>query len=750
MIEGALRRKGGALALLLLVVGACKGEIRDHQGTIEGARQPAEAIAARDAGTTAASRALATTSGQPRALAEKRVLFGDLHVHTTNSIDAFFMSLPVVAGEGAHPAADACDFARYCSQLDFYALTDHAESLIPEIWEQEKESVRQCNAVSALGGGEPDLVVFPGFEWTQVGRTVDDHYGHRCVFFKQDDEAKLPARAIDAVPEKGPGLFAGLELVRLLRIFDPRGFFQYNDFLALLQRSGARERCPKGVDVHQLPADCQESAQTPAELHEKLDQWGFEAMSIAHGTSWGLYTPPTVTMDKQLTPAQYDPDLAPVIEIFSGHGNSEEYRWWREHAVDENGKKVCPAPTPDYLPCCWQAGEIQRQRCGDVPAEECDALVETAKQLAMDAGVLHHQLFPDSRAEDWLDCGQCRDCFKPALGLRPRESVQYSMAISNFDAKADDGRPLRFRYGFIGSSDNHSARPGTGYKQFARKGFTEGVGARSEFWDEQMRKRRLASVPDVNRAQPASLERAGFLGADVERVSSFLYPGGLVAVHAAGRDRDAIWDAIERREVYSTSGPRILLWFDVLNGPSGPAPMGSEIALAGAPRFEVRAVGAAVEKEGCPETSVRGLPADRLARLCRDECHNPGDERTAIAAIEIVRIRPQAFPGEPVDRLIEDPWLRFECPPDPAGCSVQFEDLQYPGLGRDTLYYARALQVPTPAINGANLRTQLDAQGRATSTQPCFADYRVDAKDECLAPVQERAWSSPIFVNVPR
>jgi hypothetical protein len=157
-----------------------------------------------------------------------------------------------------------------------------------------------------------------------------------------------------------------------------------------------------------------------------------------------------------------------------------------------------------------------------------------------------------------------------------------------------------------------------------------------------------------------------------------------------------------------------------------------------------------VEREGCPETSVRGLPADRLARLCRDECHNPGDERTPIAAIEIVRIRPQAFPGEPVDRLIEDPWLRFECPPDPAGCSVQFEDLQYPGLGRDTLYYARALQAPTPAINGANLRTQLDAQGRATSTKPCFGDYRVDAKDECLAPVQERAWSSPIFVNVPR
>ncbi len=154
-----------------LLFSGCKGQ-HEGPGTITGGRLPEAVVQARATKQREAATALAADAGT------KQILFGDLHVHTTFSADAFVGSLPMLQGEGAHPPADACDFARFCSGLDFWSINDHAEFVTPEHWRETKESSRQCNKLAG-DPKNPDTVAFLGWEWTQVGMTAADHYGHR-------------------------------------------------------------------------------------------------------------------------------------------------------------------------------------------------------------------------------------------------------------------------------------------------------------------------------------------------------------------------------------------------------------------------------------------------------------------------------------------------------------------------------------------------------------------------------------------
>jgi hypothetical protein len=729
------------VGLWLLALGVFSSPDRSA-GTIEASARPESRFGASQRASMEAAAALAPVGTPPA----KPILFGDLHVHSTFSIDAFAFALPIFGGEGAHPPADACDFARYCSSVDFFSLNDHAEGLTPARWQESIDSVRQCNALA--GDPEnPDLVAFMGWEWTQVGDRPESHYGHRNVIFRGLSDSELPTRPISALPDGITKRARALWLVRALEKLGPLGLGEYADFLWLTRQIAETPDCPRDIDTRELSANCRENAATPAELFAKLDRWGSDYLVIPHGLAWGIHAPPGSGLDTLLNDGNHDPARERLLETFSGHGNGEEYR---ETMPDAEAGDICPAPSEEHLPCCWQAGEIMRARCGDLPAAECERRVEEAKQLALEAAETPHRIFPDTTPEDWLDCDQCRDCFKPAMNLRPRQTAQYSLAVSRFaeDDDTTNAAPERFHWGFIASTDNHTARPATGYKQYARHEMTDARGLASPITDRLTRPFIAGRVRDPQRAQPGRAERRSFQGLfDVERQASFMYPGGLVAVHAETRDRHSIWAALGRREVYGTSGPRILLWFDLLNADGGPAPMGSEASLGDTPEFEVRAAGAFRQQAGCPVASSSALSPDRLERLCRGECYHPGDERQPIAAIEVIRVRPQTRPGEPIEPLIDDPWRRFDCPDDPAGCRIRFSDPDFVASGRSAVYYVRALQAATPAINAANLRSEFDAAGNAISVDPCHGGYRSDFDDDCLAPAQERAWSSPIFVE---
>jgi len=736
------------LVLLALVLAglylAGTGRFGEHEapGEVTARARPASEVAGSVAKIEAAADALGVRD-------PKQILFGDLHVHTTISFDAFMMNLPLVQGEGSHPPADACDFARFCSALDFWSINDHAGGITPRAWRETIDSIRQCNEVAG-DPDNPDTVAFLGWEWTQVGQTPAEHFGHKNVILRHTDEDRITPRPIaaksiyDLIQATTPGpIIRGALAVA-------SGDARIHDLAVYLSERDIPE-CDLSAALGELEPDCIVTAETPADLFATLDAWGQEAIVIPHGTTWGFYTPPGSDWAKQLQGDMHDPKRQTLFEIYSGHGDSEVYRDWRAVLESADGP-LCPAPSPAYLPTCWRAGEIVLERCldeGEEPAQ-CEARAKQARNYAAEARGQAHLTVPGYDPSEWLDAGQCRDCDEPAFNYRPMGAAQYVMALGGFEPGdvSDDGDPRRFRFGFMASSDNHYARPGTGYKEVHRRGFTE---------SNRSRARGTGAVVGIPEEEPTSLPRRsdaeasglrGFQLFEMERQASFFLTGGLVAAHSAGRDRESVWEALERREVYGTSGPRILLWFELLNPPGSRgqgAVMGSEVEMRDTPIFQARAVGSFEQKPGCPEYATASLTPERLEHVCKGECYNPGDRRRLITRIEVIRVWPQQFADEPIAPLIDDPWLSYECLPDPEGCVVTFSDPDYTRDGRDTLYYVRAVEEPRPAINAGGVRCELDAEGNCEKVNLCPGEAGL--ADDCLSSHEPRAWSSPIFVD---
>lgn len=686
----------------------------------------------------------ASTAASVGSVSPKQVLFGDFHVHTTFSFDAFMMNLPMAGGAGSRPPADACDFARYCSGLDFWSINDHAENLTTDLWKQTVESVRQCNA-AAGDPANPDLVTYLGWEWSHIGTTPDNHYGHKNVVLLETSDDAIPARPISSVPPSALGSIAGeLPLgarLGMLALNGRRGL----DMVRLLSNVASTPACAENVPVRDLPVDCIESATTPETLFAKLDDWGFPSLVIPHGTAWGIYSPAGSDWRKQLP--GHDPKRQTLVEVYSGHGNSEPLPPWREVEVAADGSLTCPPPGYGYLPSCWRAGELIEERCLEVgeSAETCSVRAADARQNYLDAGQAGWKTLPGFEVNDWLDAGQAPGMFQPAFNYRPRSSVQYMLAIRDF---SNPDQPKGFNFGFLGSSDTHTSSPGTGYKELARGEMSDGRGRGSG--ESGVGGGIFGSTNDAD--APVS-ESVPFVSSgesplqlfEIERASAYFVTGGLVAVHSEGRDRQSIWDALQRKEVYATSGRHTLLWFDLLTA-GGSLPMGSTTQRASLPRFRVRAAGSFEQKPGCPEFSRDALGPERLGAICQGECYNPGDQRRPISRIEVVRIRPQAYEGEPLNDLVEDPWRTFPCPADGSGCVIEFADNDFVPSRRDTVYYARAIEAPDLLIHGENpLGCRYDESGTCVAIDPCGALSPSD--DDCLSEAEPRAWSSPIYIN---
>ncbi len=645
-----------------------------------------------------------------------QILFGDLHTHTNYSLDAYVFSSSLVKGGGVMTPADACDFARYCSALDFWSINDHAESLTPRVWGDTVNAIRDCNAMAGPADN-PDMVSFLGWEWSNSNRDdVASHYGHKNVIFRTWEEGAAPTRPIasadDYVMGRAPAVLFGL-----LAWLDGLEFA--SDLGWYVDEVMSTPICADDVPSNELPDDCREVALTPTRLFRKLDEWGFDAIVIPHGLAWGTTNPLDADFQNQLD--EHEQRYQKLLETFSGHGNSELYEDFERLAVDENGMAYCPLATENFTPCCQQAGVIARQRCDEPTSTQCEKQVTAAVDAFVVKGApAGRKLLDDTSPDDWQGCGQLQNTFQPPSMYVDKLTTQYNLALG-FD---DNGTPKRAKFGLIGSSDGHQARPGGSYKETNRVLYTD---------TKEVGKRMIS---------------ASSLKADAES-GSFYYTGGLIAAHTDGRDRDSIWQALDNRNVYATSGDRMLVWFDLLNGPNGEVPMGSEVIMQDTPRFRIRALGAFEQQAGCPDYAVTALGQERIQSLCGGECYQPGDRRKTIVRIEVNRIRPQINSNEEIAPLIEDSWRVFECPTDGSACVVEFDDPDYLSADRPALYYARVIQQAEPLISGDPFGCEYDEQGVCIKRNYCIG-ANSERDNNCLAQAEPRAWTSPIFVEPPR
>lgn len=339
-------------------------------------------------------------SGQP-VTSEPQILFGDLHVHTGYSLDANLFNSSLIKNIGVVTPADACDFARYCSALDFWSINDHAEGLSPRVWQDTLNAVRECNA-RAGDPDNPDVVAFPGWEWSHRGDTPEEHYGHKNVVFRRWGPGEVPTRPIASTERYG---LEQIPTVMKSVLSLTGGVEAMSGFNALTHETRQVPICPDDVAADQLPSDCREVALTPDVLYRKLDEWGFDSLVIPHGLAWEATNP--AQADFKLQMDRHDQRYQKLLEVYSGHGNSEVFEDFARVGVDNEGNLFCPQSTEKFVPCCQVAEQLVRAECEREDERACDEDVAQAVSVFLEkgdkAGRRSLSRFP---ASQWQGCGQ--------------------------------------------------------------------------------------------------------------------------------------------------------------------------------------------------------------------------------------------------------------------------------------------------------------------------------------------------------
>ncbi|MGA7503567.1 MAG: DUF3604 domain-containing protein [Candidatus Sulfotelmatobacter sp.] len=415
----------------------------------------------------------------------RNAYFGDLHVHTSYSLDAYSMGNrndPRMAyrfGRGEAVVLPGGQPSQLKEPLDFMAVTDH------DIWlgelslcEDPSDPAYKTGACQALRNSTQDPVAGSKAMWgfaaaamkgigvtaernpVVCGSAVADE-NNKCFQRAQTIWQQIQKNADEFYQPGKFTTFAGYEWTAG---FKRVGMLHRN---VIFRGGQVPQSVYSAVDLNNSP--------------ERLWQWLEKActgecqvISIPHNTNfgWGVAL---ASNNSDGTPFTTEgltrrAKTEPIIEIFQSKGNSE---------------------------CTPGLGTND---------EQCN----------------FEQLFKPCPPGETAFCAVASNYVRNALKTGLLLEDQYGV------------NP--FKYGFIGSTDTHSSAPGA-----TEEGAWPGTGSLGD-------------------AQPATRLR-GIMAPQFPVKAVLNNPGGLAGVWAEENTREAIFDALKRRETFATSGTRIRVRF---------------------------------------------------------------------------------------------------------------------------------------------------------------------------------------------
>ena len=435
-----------------------------------------------------------TVNANPESNARRNAYFGDLHVHTNYSFDAFafgtvaspYDAYRFAKGEAIeHPAGFDVQLR---APLDFYAVTDHAMFLgaVKEAADTTTEFSRYDHVQGLHNLNAPENQNFDSIPDRGVAFTT----------FLPDTLAKVGDGSIDPDLINQIAKDAWSDTIRAAETFnDPGNFttFVAYEFTSSTDDRGNLHRNVIFQGADRLPAMpfSRFHSQNPEGLWDWMDglrQNGIEALAIPHNSN-------------------------------GSNGQMFKLVDWASNPVDD---------------------EWARKRIRNEPLVEVTQVKGTSET---------HPLLSD--ADEWADFEIMPYRVATVLPSEPKGSYAREALLDGL-AMAESGITNAYQFGLVGATDTH-----VGASSLDESNFFSKVGLLDA--DGQRR----GSVP-MTSAQAEVLRSAGRVNVqdiDGNEYVSGAYEtwsaSGLTGVWAEENTREALYAALRRKEVFATSGPRI-------------------------------------------------------------------------------------------------------------------------------------------------------------------------------------------------